>query len=176
MNVAQSSSPNLSVEPVSQTFCMPVDAQGLTRDGLGRFRAQEGDECGDFFGLDEDSHYIIAPPGIPLIYSYFIFAFSIPGMYFLFKKKRKENLFLTCWLLFFILVYSLVIIVRIKNMLLLIPPFMILSVLGARFFSTYLYRTSHKWLPLNLYFKLILKNRGYYAKTSSYYYRLRIPR
>ena len=52
-------------------------------------------------GLDEDSHYIIAPPGIPLIYSYFIFAFSIPGMYFLFKKKRKENLFLTCWLLFF---------------------------------------------------------------------------
>ena len=110
-------------------------------------------------GLDEDWHYTIAPPGIPLIYSYFIFAFSIPGMYFLFKKKRKENLFLTCWLLFFILVYSLVIIVRIKNMLLLIPPFMILSVLGARFFSTYLYRTSHKWLPLNLYFKLILNHK-----------------
>ena len=36
---------------------------------------------------------------------------------------------------------------------------MILSVLGARFFSTYLYRTSHKWLPLNLYFKLILNHK-----------------
>jgi 4-amino-4-deoxy-L-arabinose transferase-like glycosyltransferase len=107
-------------------------------------------------GLDEDWHYIIAPPGIPLIYSYFIFAFSIPGMYFLFKKKRKENLFLTCWLLFFVLVYSLVIMVRIKNMILLIPPFIILATVGARFSATYLHRSSHKWLPLNLYFKLIL--------------------
>ena len=110
-------------------------------------------------GLDEDWHYTIAPPGIPLIYSYFIFAFSIPGMYFLFKKKRKENLFLTCWLLFFVLVYSLVILVRIKNLILLIPPFMILAAVGARFSATYLHRSSHKWLPLNLYFKLILNHK-----------------
>jgi hypothetical protein len=110
-------------------------------------------------GLDEDWHYIIAPPGIPLIYSYFIFAFSIPGMYFLFKNKRKENIFLICWLLFFILVYSLVIIVRIKNMILLIPPFIILATVGARFSATYLHRSSHKWLPLNLYFKLILNHK-----------------
>ena len=109
-------------------------------------------------GLDQDWHYTLAPPGIPLIYSYFIFAFSIPGMYFLFKKKRKENLFLTCWLLFFILTYSLVIVVRIKNMMLLIPPFIILATLGARFTTMFLYRSSHKWLPLNFYFKLILNH------------------
>ena len=109
-------------------------------------------------GLSQDWHYTLAPPGIPLIYSYFIFAFSIPGMYFLFKKKRKENLFLACWLLFFILTYSLVIVVRIKNMMLLIPPFIILATLGARFTTMYFYRSSHKWLPLNFYFKLILNH------------------
>ena len=109
-------------------------------------------------GLSQDWHYTLAPPGIPLIYSYFIFAFSIPGMCFLYKKKRKENLFLTCWLLFFILTYSLVIVVRIKNMMLLIPPFIILATLGARFTTMYFYRSSHKWLPLNFYFKLILNH------------------
>ena len=66
---------------------------------------------------------------------------------------------MSCWLLFFILVYSLIIVVRIKNMLLLIPPFIILSTLGVRLSATYLHRTSHKWLPLNLYFKLILNHK-----------------
>ena len=80
-------------------------------------------------------------------------------MYFLFKKKRKENLFLKCWLLFFVLVYSLVIQVKIKNLILLIPPFIILATVGARFSATYLHRSSHKWLPLNLYFKLILNHK-----------------
>jgi hypothetical protein len=110
-------------------------------------------------GLGEDWHFIIAPPGIPLIYSYFIISFSIPGMYFLFKNKRKENLFLRCWLLFFILVYSLVIMVRVKNMILLIPPFAILASVGASFSARYLHRSAHKWLPLNLYFKLILNRK-----------------
>jgi 4-amino-4-deoxy-L-arabinose transferase-like glycosyltransferase len=110
-------------------------------------------------GLDKDWHYTLAPPGIPLIYSYFIFAFSIPGIYFLFKKKGKEKLFLTCWLLFFVLTYSLVIVVKIKNITLLIPPFIILATLGARFTTIYLYRSSHKWLPLSFYFKLILNQK-----------------
>jgi hypothetical protein len=106
-------------------------------------------------GTDYDWHYIIAPPGVPLVYSYFIFAFSIPGAYVLFRKKRKENIFLACWLLFFILIYSLVIVVRIKNMLLLIPPFIILSTLGVRYSAIYLHRTSHKWLPLSIWFDLL---------------------
>ena len=38
---------------------MSIDAQGLPRNGLGRFRAQKGDECGNLFGLDEHSHGIL---------------------------------------------------------------------------------------------------------------------
>ena len=127
--------------------------------------------------MDADHHYIHAPPQLPLIYSYFVSAFSIPGLWALFHKKRKENIFLLTWLFFFILVYSLIIEVRIKNLFMLIPPFMILAAYGSEISIRHVIRLSQRlkfhwpWIS-NLPAAILLTGS---VLIGSYYIFIKIP-
>ncbi|KMP10857.1 hypothetical protein UR09_04980 [Candidatus Nitromaritima sp. SCGC AAA799-A02] len=89
-------------------------------------------------GLDGGSHYVVAPPGVPLIYNYFILMFSLPAISSLFFQKRKEGIFLLVWIFFFLFVYSFFIQAKIKNLFLFVPPLTILAAHGVAVSSKYL--------------------------------------
>ncbi|SVD38696.1 uncharacterized protein METZ01_LOCUS391550, partial [marine metagenome] len=119
-----------------------------------------------FNGIDQDGHYVIAPPEIPLIYNYFIFLFSLPGILILYYRRKREDIFVLVWVLLFLVVYTLVVQVRVKNFYLLIPPFLFLAAQGIQLSNKYL---SWPFIPSPLMSLIALKTTRFIKNWHKYF-------
>jgi len=85
-----------------------------------------------------DWHYIISPPGIPYVYNYLIALFFIVGCVSAIRVRKKESIFFLLWFFTFFVIYSLVVVVRHKNILWEVPAIFILAAHGLPSLASFL--------------------------------------
>lgn len=91
-------------------------------------------------GKNSDWHFTISPPGIPMIYNYLISIFFAVGCFIAIRYRRREDVFFFLWFSTFFIIYSLIIVVRQKNIMWEIPPIFILSARSVPIVASFLHK------------------------------------
>ncbi len=79
-------------------------------------------------GKSLGGHYSIEPPGVPLMYNYVVSFFFLIGYWVSSKKRKKEDIFSLIWFSTFLVFYSFIIVMKLKNICVwIIPPMFILA-------------------------------------------------
>ncbi len=81
-------------------------------------------------GRTSDWHTTIAPPGVPYLYTRFFLFFFIPGAVRLCRERRERSALFLWWALFFVAVYSFLIVYRQKNLVWILPALAAITAMG----------------------------------------------
>jgi len=83
-------------------------------------------------GRTDGWHFTMAPPGVPYLYTRLFLFFFIAGLVRLFRQRKESSSLVLWWMLFFLAVYSFVIVYRQKNVLWLLPALAAITAAGVQ--------------------------------------------
>lgn len=99
-------------------------------------------------GKTADWHYMASPPGVPMVYNYFISLLFFLGIFYAFLKKSTRDILFLVWFLTYFIVYCLIF-MRPKNIIWELVPIFILAArampVAARWISEKI-----EWFPRKL--------------------------
>ena len=98
-------------------------------------------------GKSRDWHYLLSPPGIPMVYNYLISVFFLVGCLISIRERKREDMFFFIWFSTFFVIYSMVIEVRPKNIMWMLPAVFVLSSRAVPLVGSFCWRTKEsKWM------------------------------